>query len=115
LSHILANPTAAVAPTAPLASVPAKPAPGAAGAARPIIGPVLPLTAADGSNEHLNVVDGGNLLGGGSGPAVTQDPIAKNVLVHGDALPAPPGRADNFAWPQGGPDANAAAAAPLQK
>jgi uncharacterized protein len=110
LSHVLANPVASVAPTAPQASVPAKPAAGP-GAARPVIGPVLPLTTADGGNEHLNGIDGGNLLGGGSsGSAVSQDPIAKNVLVHGDPLPAPPGRADNFAWPQGGPDVNAASA-----
>jgi uncharacterized protein len=108
LSHILANPTAAVAPTAPLASVPAKPAPGSAGAARPVIGPVLPLTTADGGNEHLNGIDGGNLLGGGgSGAVVSEDPTAKNVLVHGDPLNPPAGRADDFTWPPHNADANA--------
>ena len=98
LSRIMANPAAVVA----LPSVQA-PAPGKPGATRPAIGPVLPLTAADGGNEHLNSVDGGNLLGGGDAAAlVPEDQTAKDVLVRGDPLAAPPGRADNFAWPPAG-------------
>jgi hypothetical protein len=28
------------------------------------------------------------------------DPVATQVLNHGDAVAAPPGRADNFSWPR---------------
>jgi uncharacterized protein len=112
LSRILANPAAALVPTAPLASTPATP-----GAALPAIGPVLPLTTADGSVDHLNSVDGGNLLGGrsgGQGSAVSEDPIAKNVLVRGDPLNPPAGRADDFAWPSSDEAANATRPASAQ-
>jgi uncharacterized protein len=107
LGHILANPTAPMVSTAPQASAPAKP-----GTTRPAIGPVLPLTTADGGgNNHLNGVDGGNLLGGSSNPpaAVSEDTTAKNVLVRGDPLNPPTGRADDFAWPPQDASANAAA------
>jgi uncharacterized protein len=39
------------------------------------------------------------LLGGKARPAVT-DAVATKVLVKGDAMPAPAGRADDFAWPR---------------
>ncbi len=105
LSRVLANPAASIAPTAPQVAAPAKP-----GTVRPAVGPVLSLTTADGGNEHLNNVDGGNLLGGGSGPGalVSEDPTAKNVLVHGDPLNPPAGRADDFTWPPHNADAGAA-------
>jgi uncharacterized protein len=107
LSHILANPAAPVAVTTPQASTP-KP-----GTARPTIGPVLPLTTADGGADHLNGVDGGNLLGGGTSPGsvVSEDPTAKNVLVRGDPLNPPTGRADDFTWPPHDADVNAASPA----
>lgn len=108
LGRILANPAAPAVLPSPQAAVPA-----IRGAARPAIGPVLPLTASGGGDRHLNGVDGGNLLGGGNqpGPIVSEDPTARSVLVRGDPLPAPPGRADDFAWPSRDADANAAAAA----
>jgi len=61
---------------------------------RPLSGPVMPLTAAVGATEEL--------VGGG---AVTQNPtdaVATRVLVKGEPVPAPAGRADDFAWPRRG-------------
>jgi uncharacterized protein len=69
-------------------------APGKPGApARPVAGPVVPLTgpAAAGSE---------GLLGGGPARTTSADPTANRVLVKGDPVPAPTGRADNFAWPR---------------
>jgi hypothetical protein len=66
---------------------------GNAAMARPLAGPVVPLTAAPEADE---------LLGGtrsSRGEAVA-DPLAARVLVHGDAVPTPAGRADDFAWPR---------------
>jgi hypothetical protein len=105
LSRILANPAASQAALTPQASAPAQP-----GAAKPAIGPVLPLTTANGGDDHLNGVDGGDLLGGGSsrGSLAAEDPAAQSVLVRGDPVTPPTGRADNFTWPP--PDANAKAA-----
>jgi hypothetical protein len=63
------------------------------GAARPIAGPVIPLTAS---------IGGGNeLLGGGGTRPTASDPLATRVLVKGEAITAPAGRADNFVWPRG--------------
>jgi hypothetical protein len=71
---------------------------------RPAVGPVLPLTA-DTS------VDSNNLLGdGGRTTPANADPMAVRVLTHGDPIPAPSGRADDFSWPRPGSDANADAA-----
>ena len=79
---------------------PAKPGAGP----RPAVGPVLPLTA-DTS------VDSNNLLGdGGRTAPANADPIAVRVLTHGDPIPAPSGRADDFSWPRPGGNANAEAA-----
>jgi hypothetical protein len=62
---------------------------------RPLVGPVVPLTAlATGQSE---------LLGGGPArPATGSDPVATRVLTKGEAIPAPSGRADDFSWPRGG-------------
>jgi uncharacterized protein len=106
LGRILANPVATAVPAAPETAAPAKP-----GAVRPAIGPVLPLTTAGGApGAPLNSETGG-LLGGGShaAPIASEDPTAEKVLVHGDALSPPVGRADNFSWP---PGEQAAAATP---
>ncbi len=74
------------------------------GAPRPVAGPVIPLTAAgSGSNE---------LLGGGATRATPADPVANKVLVRGEPIAAPAGRADNFAWPRSGGAANAAPETP---
>jgi len=107
LSRVLANPAAPLALPSPQASAPARP-----GTARPAIGPVLPLTAAGGgAGEQVGDAAGGGLLGSGNHPApiASEDPTAKDVLVRGEALPAPAGRADDFAWPPRGADAGTAA------
>ena len=96
LSHIIANPGALVLPS-PQAAAPAKP-----GTARPAVGPVLPLTGAGGGGRMISGGEAGSLLGAGgkTGPVASEDPTVKSALVRGDPLAAPPGRADNFAWPQ---------------
>jgi hypothetical protein len=82
-------------PSSPVAPVPAD----GKSVARPLAGPVLPLTVMPGNTEEL--------LGGSGTGSAHGDAIATRVLVKGEPVPAPPGRADDFAWPRGG-DANAA-------
>src|SRR5450830_206444 len=82
-------------PSSPVAPVPAD----GKSVARPLAGPVLPLTVMPGNSEEL--------LGGSGTGSAHGDAIATRVLVKGEPVPAPPGRADDFAWPRGG-DANAA-------
>jgi hypothetical protein len=60
--------------------------------ARPMSGPAVPLTAE-------RAVESDDLLGGGSRQP-SNDAIAAKVLVQGETLPAPAGRADDFAWPR---------------
>jgi hypothetical protein len=67
--------------------------------ARPLAGPVMPLTVAPGNSDEL--------LGGSVSRPAHGDPIATRVLVKGEPVPAPAGRADDFAWPRGS-DARAA-------
>jgi len=68
-------------------------APGKAGAkARPLAGPVVSLTS-----EISNESD--ELLGGNVRPKIT-DAVATKVLVNGEAMPVPAGRADDFTWPR---------------
>jgi len=55
----------------------------------------VPLTGQTGGAEAL--------LGGGPARTASPDPVANRVLVKGDPVAAPTGRADNFAWPR--PDA----------
>ena len=64
-------------------------------AQRPVVGPVVPLTAAKVQSEEL--------LGGGraAARAPTNDPTASKVLVKGEPITAPSGRADDFSWPRG--------------
>ena len=78
---------------------------GSAVGARPAIGPVVPLAATGGG-------EGGDLLGAPSHPVpATSDPLATRVLSRGDAIAAPPGRADDFSWPRAGANAAPDAAA----
>jgi hypothetical protein len=68
--------------------------PGKPGApTRPVAGPVVTLTgpAAAGSD---------GLLGGGPARTTSADPVANHVLVKGEPVAPPAGRADNFAWPR---------------
>jgi hypothetical protein len=60
--------------------------------ARPVAGPVVPLTGP--------TAGGDGLLGGGPARATSSDPVVNRVLVKGEPVPAPAGRADNFAWPR---------------
>ena len=59
---------------------------------RPSVGPVVPLTVSAG---------GGDELLGAVRPSrpVTPDPVAVRVLMRGEPIPAPSGRADDFRWP----------------
>jgi uncharacterized protein len=88
-------------------ALPLEPAP-AAGAkaggpsARPLVGPVVPLTvpatAAPAGGEELL---GGNRPAAAARPLAT-DPLAVRVLTRGEAVVPPTGRADDFNWPRGG-------------
>jgi len=73
------------APQAPVAR------PGTAAVARPLAGPVMPLTAAGEADE---------LLGGASARQTATDSLAARVLTRGENVAAPAGRADDFAWPR---------------
>ncbi len=73
-------------PSGPANSVPAD----GKSAECPLAGPVVPLTVSAGASEEL--------AGGGN---AARDAIATQVLVKGEAIAPPPGRADNFAWRQG--------------
>jgi hypothetical protein len=86
-----AAPVAVSIPEEPKVEAPAaasKPGPHA----RPLSGPVVPLVA-----ERGNETD--DLLGG-SPRQPTSDAMAAKVLVRGETIPAPAGRADDFAWPR---------------
>jgi uncharacterized protein len=80
------------APAAPEIAPAAAPGKAGPSRARPLAGPAMPLIS-DASGEA------DELLGGRARPAVT-DAVATKVLVKGDAMPAPAGRADDFAWPR---------------
>jgi len=98
LRKVLATHVMPVALPGPEEQSPAK------GSVRPAIGPVVPLNAAAGGQ-------GGELLGATDRPARHEpDPVATQMLNHGDAIAPPPGRADNFTWPR--LDAGGAADAP---
>jgi hypothetical protein len=90
---LMANATPVTLPATdePAATLqPAAPRPGAA-IARPLAGPVMPLTTPAEANE---------LAGGAGAKQVAADAIASRVLVRGDPNRAPAGRADDFAWPR---------------
>lgn len=71
-------------------------------AARPLAGPVVPLTVTPNNSEEL--------LGGAGNSSPHGDAIATRVLVKGEPVPAPRGRADDFVL-QPGNAADAAAPA----
>jgi hypothetical protein len=85
----------------PVEPVPAAGAKAGEPSARPLVGPVIPLTvsttAAGGATEEL-------LGGGGARPATAKslasDSLAVRVLTKGEAMVAPTGRADDFNWPR---------------
>jgi hypothetical protein len=63
-------------------------------AARPLAGPAVPLTAERGNEADELLGDNDHQL--------AADPIATKVLVRGEAIAAPAGRADDFVWPRRG-------------
>jgi uncharacterized protein len=72
--------------TPDVAARPGVPAP------RPLAGPIVPLTASSVNNDQL--------LGGAGSRPVFVDATTARILVKGEPLPAPAGRADDFAWPR---------------
>jgi hypothetical protein len=60
-------------------------------ATRPLAGPVVPLTATSVSLSE-------ELLGGGAARPAASDPNATRVLIKGEPVAAPKGRADDFGW-----------------
>jgi hypothetical protein len=72
------------------APAPAAPRPGSA-VARPLAGPVMPLTTPAEANE---------LAGGANARQAATDAIASKVLVRGEPNRVPAGRADDFVWPR---------------
>src|SRR5262245_19182181 len=63
-------------------------------AERPLMGPAIPLTGTAKDKDK----DSNSLLGAPGGSPIQDDAIATKVLANGETVPAPPGRADNFAW-----------------
>jgi hypothetical protein len=98
--YMSSHATPVALPVGPVAPVPA---PGNS-AARPLIGPVVPLTVTPTNSDQL--------LGGAGVQPAHADAIADRVLVKGEPVPAPPGRADDFAWPSGGERKAASDSAP---
>ena len=91
ITRLLASRTAPVAlpaePAAPEAEVkPGGPAP------RPLVGPIVPLVAPVANSDQL--------LGGPGVKPAAVDALAARMLVRGEALEAPAGRADDAAWPR---------------
>jgi hypothetical protein len=88
-----ATPATAPLPQEPEPDAKAPPAAAAPGLPpRPIASPVMSLTAPKGAGDAL--------LGGAPVRNSTADSVATRVLVKGEPIEAPPGRADDFAWPR---------------
>jgi hypothetical protein len=85
----------------PVEPVPAAGAKAGGPSARPLVGPVIPLTVSTTATSA-----GTEELLGGARPATAKplaaDPLAVRVLTKGEAIAAPTGRADDFNWPRGG-------------
>jgi uncharacterized protein len=95
IQRVMASHATPIAVPVQIEPTPQAPAPRAGGAiARPLAGPVMPLTAA------LNAAGPDELLGGAAVRQSLTDAIASRVLVKGDSVVAPQGRADDFAWPR---------------
>ncbi len=68
--------------------------------ARPLVGPVIPLTVST-TGAAAEELMGGARPATAASPAHA-DPLATRVLIKGEAIAAPTGRADDFNWPRGG-------------
>jgi hypothetical protein len=102
LRRYMSNRGPVALPSGPMGPVPADGRP----TARPLAGPVVPLTVSTGNSDEL--------LGGSGAVSARADATATGVLVKGDAVAAPSGRADDFLWPRGSvaPPAAPVASAP---
>jgi hypothetical protein len=103
LSRYMSNRVPVALPSGPFEATPSESKP----TERPLMGPVIPLTGTPKDKEK----DSDNLLGSSGSNPIQGDAIATKVLAKGEAVAAPPGRADNFAWPNGS-QAKSSAAAP---
>jgi uncharacterized protein len=83
--HMNSRATPVALPTGPLTPA----TPDGKPAARPVAGPVVPLTVTPGNTDE-------SLLGAAGNSSPHGDAIATRVLVKGEPLPAPAGRADDF-------------------
>lgn len=88
-------------PAGPLAPA----APDGKPAARPIAGPMIPLTVTPGNSEEL--------VGSAGNSSAHGDAIATRVLVKGEPVAAPRGRADDFTLQRGNDDSLADPVAPV--
>jgi len=84
-------------PSEPLPDTPVASQQPGGGTPRPLAGPVVPLNASVDSSKS------DQLLGGGAPQQGITDAVATRVLVKGDPMPAPAGRADDFSWPRRAP------------
>jgi hypothetical protein len=99
LSRYMSNRVPVALPSGPVEPGPS----GTKPTERPLTGPVVPLTGA-------TPKDTDELLGGPGSSPIHGDATATKVLAKGETVAAPPGRADNFAWPvQAAPEAPVAA------
>ena len=101
LSRFMNNRVPVALPSGPVEAAPSDSKP----IERPLMGPVIPLTGTPKDKDK----ESDSLLGVSGSSPTFGDAIATKVLVKGETVAAPPGRADNFAWPNG---TKAAAAAP---
>ncbi|MGZ5854556.1 MAG: SGNH/GDSL hydrolase family protein [Xanthobacteraceae bacterium] len=85
-----------VDPNAAQPTIGTAPTPGAV-IARPLAGPVIPL------NASTDNTDSDELAGATGARQSLTDAAATRVLVRGEALPVPAGRADDFVWPRRAP------------
>jgi len=67
--------------------------------ARPLVGPVVPLTVSTTGAAAEELLGGARPA---TAPPAHADPLATRVLIKGEAIAAPTGRADDFNWPRGG-------------
>ena len=89
LRRYMSNRVPVALPFGPVGPMPSEGKP----AERPLAGPVVPLTGTPGNSDEL--------LGGTGGSSAHGDAIATKVLVKGEPVAAPTGRADDFVWPLG--------------
>ena len=106
LSRYMSNRVPVALPSGPSEAAPS----GSKPTERPLMGPVIPLTGTAKDKDKDKDKDSDKLLGAPGTSPTLGDAIATKVLAKGETVAAPPGRADNFAWPNGSQTKSAAAA-----